>query len=149
MRKSREPDKLAISPPPSLIEADSRLSPRDDILTYDSRSITSSIYDYEYENGRRYHSYKAGSYPLPNDEKELDRIDLKHHIMLLLCDGHLHVAPLHKPRRVLDVGTGTGIWAIEMGEQYPDAEIHGIDLSPVQPIWYELLFPTCSTLVDW
>lgn len=35
---------------------------------YKSASITSSVLDYEFENGRRYHAYKAGSYPLPNDE---------------------------------------------------------------------------------
>jgi len=35
---------------------------------FDSSSLTSSILEYEYENGRRYHAYKAGSYPLPNDE---------------------------------------------------------------------------------
>ena len=56
--------------------------------------------------------------------------------MMMLCDGHLHLAPLHNPPRVLDVGTGTGIWAIEMGEQYPDSEVYGVDLSPVQPSWY-------------
>lgn len=27
-----------------------------------------SIWNFEFENGRRYHGYKAGSYPLPNDE---------------------------------------------------------------------------------
>ncbi|KAL9099677.1 MAG: hypothetical protein Q9163_004851, partial [Psora crenata] len=98
--------------------------------TDDLASIPSSVKDYEYENGRRYHGYKAGSYPLPNDEKELDRIDLNHHIMMLLCNGYLHLAPLADPKRVLDIGTGTGIWAIEMGEQYPEAEVTGIDLQP-------------------
>lgn len=34
----------------------------------DSASLTASVLDYEFENGRRYHAYKAGSYPLPNDE---------------------------------------------------------------------------------
>ena len=69
-------------------------------------------------------------------QKELDRIDLKHHVMMLLCNGYLHLAPLVNPKRILDIGTGTGIWAIEMGEQYPEAEVKGIDLSPVQPAWY-------------
>lgn len=69
-------------------------------------------------------------------QKELDRIDLKHHIMTLLCHGHLHLAPLVSPGKILDIGTGTGIWAIEMGEEYPKSEITGIDLSPVQPSWY-------------
>ena len=34
----------------------------------DLASLTSSVLEYEFENGRRYHGYKAGSYPLPNDE---------------------------------------------------------------------------------
>ena len=106
-------------------------SPNEEI--FNSISLTSTIYDYEYENGRRYHGYLAGSYPLPNDEKELERIDIKHHVMRLLCHGHLHLAPLEQPRIILDIGTGTGIWALEMAEQYPDATIIGTDLSPVQP----------------
>lgn len=89
----------------------------------------------ERENGRRYHAHRAGSYPLPNDEKERDRLDLKHHIMMLLCDNHLHLAPLVKPERVLDIGTGTGIWAIQMGDQYPESTVIGTDLSPIQPSW--------------
>lgn len=70
-------------------------------------------------------------------QKELDRLDLKHHIMMLLCDNHLHLAPLVNPGRVLDIGTGTGIWAIQMGDQYPESTIIGTDLSPIQPSWYE------------
>ena len=31
-------------------------------------SLTSSVLEYEFENGRRYHAYKAGSYLLPIDE---------------------------------------------------------------------------------
>jgi len=31
-------------------------------------SITSSVTQWEWENGRRYHAYKAGSYAFPNDE---------------------------------------------------------------------------------
>lgn len=96
-------------------------------------SLTSDIYDYEYENGRRYHGYMAGSYPLPNDEAELERIDIKHHVMRMLCQGHLHLAPLDQPNLILDIGTGTGIWALEMAEQYPDTKVIGTDLSPVQP----------------
>jgi hypothetical protein len=33
----------------------------------------------------------------------------------------------------LDIGTGTGAWAIEMGDAYPDAIVEGTDLSPIQP----------------
>ena len=49
----------------------------------------------------------------------------------------LFFAPIgEKPAKILDVGTGTGIWAIEMGDDYPDTEIVGTDLSPTQPSWY-------------
>jgi SAM-dependent methyltransferase len=38
--------------------------------------------------------------------------------------------PLTKPKfHILDVGTGTGQWAVEMGLRFPDAEILGIDIS--------------------
>ena len=73
----------------------------------------------------------------PNRQAELDRLDLKHHIMMLLSDGHLHLAPLVSPEKVLDIGTGTGIWAIQMGDRYPESTVIGTDLSPVQPSWYE------------
>lgn len=74
-----------------------------------------------------------------NLQRELDRIDLKHHVMMLLCDAHLHLAPLVEPRRILDIGTGTGIWAIQMAEQNPESMVWGTDLSPVQPSWYVVI----------
>ena len=53
---------------------------------------------------------------MPNDEKEQDRLDLFHHLFLSLLGGRLWTAPLDNPHRVLDVGTGTGIWAIDFAE---------------------------------
>lgn len=48
-----------------------------------------------------------------------------------------HLAPWtkdHFPRRVLDVGTGTGDWCFDFAEEYPDTElIIGTDLSNIQP----------------
>ena len=40
-------------------------------------SVDSSIYDFEVENGRSYHAYKAGRYVLPNDEGEQERMNRK------------------------------------------------------------------------
>ena len=49
---------------------------------------------------------------------ESDRLDLFHEILTRRCDGELHLAPLGPDiQRILDLGTGTGIWVIDMGEQ--------------------------------
>lgn len=73
-------------------------------------SITSSVFNYEYENGRRYHGYRAGQYLLPNDDTEQERLDLTHHVFSLTLEGELCMAKLQDPQRILDLGTGTGIW---------------------------------------
>ena len=47
----------------------------------------------------------------------------------------LHRAPIGgHPQRVLDIGTGTGIWAVDFAHAYPSAEVIGTDISPVQPV---------------
>ena len=99
-------------------------------------SLTSSIYDYRYQHGRRFNAYKPDTYFMPNDNEELQRMDLQYNAMSLVFDEKLHLAPLKDPKRILDCGTGSGFWAIEMGEAYPDAEkIIGLDLSPIQETW--------------
>ena len=76
-------------------------------------SISSSVRDYSFENSRRYHKFQEGRYQFPNDEPEQEREDMKHAMIVHLCDGKLHFAPLENPQRILDVGTGTGIWAVD------------------------------------
>jgi ribosomal protein L11 methylase PrmA len=52
----------------------------------------------------------------PNDEQELDRLDMQHHLIKMVNHGRLFFAPLDHPKRILDIGTGSGIWPIEMGK---------------------------------
>lgn len=79
-------------------------------MTSSTASVTSSVLNHTYENGRRYHRYRQGEYPLPNDEIEQDRLDLYHHIFKMLIGGDLYCAPVPPNcQRVLDFGTGTGI----------------------------------------
>lgn len=54
----------------------------------------------------------------------------------MVLDGALTAGALPtSPQHILDVGTGTGIWAIEMGDCYPSAIVTGVDISPIQPTW--------------
>lgn len=61
------------------------------------------------------------------------RIDFHHEILLQLLDGELHLAPLRMPGRILDIGTRSGIWAIDMADKHPSAEVIGMDLRCVIP----------------
>lgn len=94
-------------------------------------------------------------------------------MMLEATNGKLFFAPIGDyPQKILDLGTGTGIWAIEgmmfssrddrsppgedplpscpcrhmvaivvanclpaAGDMFPSAEVTGLDLSPIQPVW--------------
>jgi hypothetical protein len=85
----------------------------DDAASRASTSVASSVRDYGFENNRRYHKYQEGRYQFPNDEPEQEREDMKHAMIVNLCEGKLHFAPLHQPQQILDVGTGTGIWATD------------------------------------
>ncbi|RPA91495.1 S-adenosyl-L-methionine-dependent methyltransferase [Choiromyces venosus 120613-1] len=112
-------------------------------------SLSPSVTNYRYENGRRYHAFREGAYVLPNDEAENDRLDLQHQMLYLLFG--LHRAPLDNPQKMLDIGTGTGIWAVEMADKFPSSEIIGNDLSPIQPSWVppNLRFEVDDAESDW
>ncbi|KAF7588111.1 hypothetical protein BBP40_006176 [Aspergillus hancockii] len=97
-------------------------------------SLRSSITNYYYENGRRYHAYHAGAYWGPNDEQAAQHMEIGHEVYRLLLHGELYLAPIvENPQNVLDIGTGTGLWAIEFADMHPSARVIGTDLSPIQP----------------
>ncbi|KAB8291855.1 hypothetical protein EYC80_006637 [Monilinia laxa] len=102
----------------------------DSLIGCDIETLATYITDYRYENGRRYHAYQDGEYWGPKDESSSDSQDLAHHMPELIIGS---------------VGTGTGIWAIEMAEAYPSANVIGTDLSPIQ-----LLFvpPNCAFEIE-
>ncbi|TVY90503.1 Secondary metabolism regulator, partial [Lachnellula willkommii] len=84
-----------------------------DSLQSASTSLGSSVRNYAWEHGRRYHRFREGVYNFPNDDSEQDREDMKHAMMVNLLQ-RLHFAPIGPdPQNILDMGTGTGIWAIE------------------------------------
>src|SRR5690348_4950580 len=69
-----------------------------------------------------------------------------HHLFLLLQDGKLYSAPLAKDiERALDIGTGTGVWAIDFADEFTNTVVLGTDLSPIQ---HPLVPPNCIFEID-
>ncbi|KAF8205526.1 S-adenosyl-L-methionine-dependent methyltransferase [Mycena galopus ATCC 62051] len=79
-------------------------------------------------------------YQLPTDKKERERLDLQHQMWSIIFGG-LNPPELHDtinaqmavragpPPTVLDVGCGSGSWAMEMANLHPRTEILGVDLA--------------------
>ncbi|KAL5593467.1 hypothetical protein FOBRF1_012569 [Fusarium oxysporum] len=125
-------------------------SDSDSVFTADSvgatTSIASSVLKYKWKHGRRYHSDRAGQYSFPNDDQEQDRLDMIHHVFCRTVKDRLFLAPIApEGLNVLDIGTGTGIWAIQFGDEHPSATVVGNDLSPIQPDWVP---PNVKFIVD-
>lgn len=67
-------------------------------------------------------------------------LDVTHELCYLLTRGKLHQAPLtNEHQRVLDLGTGTGIWAVDFAQMNPHTEVVGIDLRYIR-------FPRCPVV---
>lgn len=86
--------------------------------------------------GQKGGARRAGdaSYVLPRHPSELDRLDVQHYALREALHAN-YVAPVVKPARVLDVGSGSGQWAYDLCEEFPEAVVVGLDLQPSSPPW--------------
>ncbi|KAI8300318.1 Pyrrolocin cluster transcription factor fsdR [Colletotrichum sp. SAR11_59] len=68
---------------------------------------------------------------------EMDRLDFNHMLIMKAIGGKHFLAPIpqEETQRILDIGTGTGIWAVEVSDLFPNAEVLGNDFSAIQPPW--------------
>ncbi|KEZ46526.1 hypothetical protein SAPIO_CDS0313 [Scedosporium apiospermum] len=128
-----------MDPAPERIEVDSNPGyVFIDAIGADTFTLRSSAFKYRWENGRRYHGEHVDSYWGPNDEQQQEAEDIS-----LGSDSYI-ISPTI-PQRVLDIGCGTGAWAIDFADENPSAEVIGIDISPIQP---SLVPPNCRFEVD-
>lgn len=71
-------------------------------------------------------------YLLAHDLTEQNRLDFQHFFLKGILQTNF-MAPLDNPSTLLDVGSGTGRWIIEMAQQFPNARVTGIDVAPTTP----------------
>lgn len=93
-------------------------------------------------------------YPLPNDEAELERLQDVHYCMRKLLGKNIVVPISSNPEligtptdntemlMIVDIGTGSGLWVMDVADQYPNAQVIGTDISPTQPT--DDLPPNCE-----
>ncbi|KAG8955745.1 hypothetical protein FRC04_007736 [Tulasnella sp. 424] len=89
-------------------------------------------------HGRAFNN-QSDLYMLPADDHEHSRLDIQH-LALRLFLGSLYASKhlveaalkpnLEVPPAVLDVGTGSGRWAIDMAVQFPHVDVVGLDIVP-------------------
>lgn len=118
-----------------------------------STSLNSSIYDYRRLHGRPYKAASTGEYWAPVDQIQNEAFDVLHHVHLMISDDKLFRAPISPTPgfQVLDVGTGTGVWAIDFAEQFPNASVTGTDIAATQPSWIpaNCKFVIDDCILDW
>ncbi|KAJ3499543.1 hypothetical protein NLG97_g248 [Lecanicillium saksenae] len=84
----------------------------------------------------RYYGNWRNSYHFPIDSEELTRLDMLNKFFYLARGGQAFSSPLRRggQTRVLDLGTGTGIWAIQVAEDVdPVPHVMAVDLHKIQP----------------
>ncbi|KAJ6436789.1 methyl transferase [Purpureocillium lavendulum] len=87
-------------------------------------------------HGRYYGNWRSGKYLFPIDSEELNRLDIFHKFFLVARENALtkcKLENLNHPARVLDLGTGSGIWAIEICEQFAESAVQAVDRNMIQP----------------
>jgi SAM-dependent methyltransferase len=61
-------------------------------------------------------------------------------------NGKLFLAPLLPDAlHILDLGTGTGMWALDFADRHPNAVVYGVDISLIQP---KFVPPNCQFQID-
>ncbi|KAF0556899.1 S-adenosyl-L-methionine-dependent methyltransferase [Gigaspora margarita] len=94
--------------------------------------------EFKFIDGRRYHNVENIHYFFPNDDLEIDRLQLQHYMMRFIWRSNFS-SPVRDlldegGARVLDVGCGPATWVLEMASEFPKSEFIGVDVVPVMPL---------------
>jgi SAM-dependent methyltransferase len=61
--------------------------------------------------------------------EEINRLDFQHYLLRTGLGGN-YIAPITNPTAILDVGSGSGRWAMELASLFSEARVVGLDLVP-------------------
>ncbi|PPQ99299.1 hypothetical protein CVT24_009167 [Panaeolus cyanescens] len=125
------------SKPTTVIDGSMRsASPAPSVLSFTS-SFREHLFKEEY--GRNLNAY-SDVYKLPADEEELTRLDEQHNMLISVMGGK-YVAPMYEvmvddtpgePKAVLDLGSGSGTWIMDVVRDWPNCTAVAVDLIPLQ-----------------
>ncbi|CAG8594539.1 6662_t:CDS:2, partial [Scutellospora calospora] len=82
-------------------------------------------------------SRSDSKHPLPNNDKEADRLQVVHYLLKSLFQSN-YIAPVHSilkdsNAKVLDVCCGSAIWILEMAAEFPLSTFTGINITTICP----------------
>ncbi|KAI0049027.1 S-adenosyl-L-methionine-dependent methyltransferase [Auriscalpium vulgare] len=129
-------DAIELASPVESTDSDDDL----DDASSDTSSNLTEVRPYEFPsyfsqvNGRLFHSHGTSRYPMPVDGLEQKRLDAQHTMLRLITgrnyDGPVQevLAPDNRPKKVVDLCTGTGLWVQEMAREFPHVDFRGLDL---------------------
>ncbi|CAG8740850.1 22902_t:CDS:2, partial [Dentiscutata erythropus] len=81
--------------------------------------------------GRPYFEENFSTYIFPADWEEADRLQVLHFVLKHALDGNYNakLSDIIRPgSKILDIGCGPGHWCFEIAQEFPYAEVYGIDI---------------------